>query len=175
MTTPKTTHCKCSSWAPAIQYRYQSANWRSYHREDSLEETGERYALFWKDDEPGNIRQHGIGFAIKTSLLRSMVETPVGISGYLMTWRIPLAKRRFATLVSAYTSTLDSSIDTEEEFWDSLNLTLDRVPKQCEILLLGDFSARVGIEHKIWTGMIGSHGTRNCNSNGVSRLTLCST
>ncbi|MEL7521448.1 MAG: endonuclease/exonuclease/phosphatase family protein, partial [Cyanobacteria bacterium J06553_1] len=144
-----------------------------FHGEDSLEETGEGYTFFWKGVEPGNIRQHGVGFAIKTSLLRNMVETPVGINERLMTWRIPLVKGRYATLVSAYAPTLGADADTKEAFYDTLNLTLDRIPKQDKILLLGDFNARVGVDHNIWPGIIGRHGTGKCNSNGLRLLTQC--
>ena len=144
-----------------------------FHGEDSLEETGEGYTFFWKGVEPGNIRQHGVGFAIKTALLRNMGETPVGINERLMTWRIPLVKGRYATLVSAYAPTLAANADTKEAFYDTLNLTLDRIPKQDKILLLGDFNARVGTDRNIWPGIIGRHGTGKCNSNGTRLLTLC--
>ena len=102
-----------------------------------------------------------------------MVETPVGISERLMTWRIPLAKGRYATFVSAYAPTLDSDSDVKEAFYDTLNTALERIPRQDKILLLGDFNARVGSDYNIWPGIIGRYGTGNCNSNGVRLLALC--
>ena len=143
------------------------------HSEDSLEETGEGYTFFWKGVEPGNIRHHGVGFAIKTSLLRNMVETPVGINERLMTWRIPLAKGRYATLISAYAPTLAADTDSKEAFYDSLNAALDRIHSHDKIIMLGDFNARVGADHSVWPGIIGRHGIGNCNSNGIRLLTLC--
>ncbi|KAK0152198.1 LINE-1 retrotransposable element ORF2 protein [Merluccius polli] len=43
-----------------------------------------------------------------SKLLQHIPESPIGINERLMIWRIPLAKERFATLISAYAPTLDS-------------------------------------------------------------------
>ena len=46
-----------------------------------------------------------------TALLQSTQESPIAIDERLMTLRLPLAKNRFATFVSVYSPTLDSSDD----------------------------------------------------------------
>lgn len=74
-----------------------------FHGEDSIEETSEGYTFFWKGVNPDARRLHGVGFAVKSSLLRSVQEMPTGINERLMTWRIPLSKGQHATLISAYT------------------------------------------------------------------------
>ena len=45
--------------------------------EDSLTEMGEGYTFFWKGLSPDAPRLHGVGFAIKSDLLRRLPETPV--------------------------------------------------------------------------------------------------
>ena len=144
-----------------------------FHGEDSIEEASEGYTFFWKGLSPETRRIHGVGFAVKTSLLKNMQEMPTGINERLMTWRIPLAKGHHATLISAYAPTLDSDNDTKESFYDLLDNTLRRIPRKDKILLLGDFNARVGTDHNTWKGVLGRHGTGKCNSNGVRLLTLC--
>jgi len=67
-----------------------------------LSEVGKGYTFFWKE-LPENFRRiYGVGFAIRTSLWSRFPESPSAISERLMTLRVPLAKGRFMTLISAY-------------------------------------------------------------------------
>ena len=61
-----------------------------------------------------------------------------------MTLRIPLAKNRFATLLSVYAPTLPSDTEVKDSFYQSLDEALHRIPKTDKILLLGVFNGRVG-------------------------------
>ena len=81
-----------------------------------------------------------------------------------MTLRLPFAKNRFATFVSVYSPTLNSSDDVIDRFYDTLYPTLRRISQDCKIILLGDFNARVGRNHDILHGVIGHHGDGNVNS-----------
>ena len=91
-----------------------------------------------------------------------------------MTLRLPLTKNRFATFVSVYSPTLDSSDDVKDLFYDTLYSTLGIISQDDKIILLGDFNARVGRNHDIWHGVIGHHGVGNMNSSGHRLLSLCS-
>jgi len=91
-----------------------------------------------------------------------------------MTLRIPLAKKRYATLLSAYAPTLRSENEAKVRFYQALDETLRQVPKSDKILLLGDFNARVGQNYRIWSGVLGRHGIGRENANGMRLLTLCS-
>ena len=91
-----------------------------------------------------------------------------------MTLRLPLAKNRFATFVSVYSPTLDSSDDVKDRFYDTLYSALRRISQDDKIILLGDFNARVGRNHDIWHGVIGHHGVGNMNSSGLRLLSLWS-
>ena len=143
--------------------------------EDSLTEMGEGYTFIWKGLSPDAPRFHGVGFAIKSDLLRRLPETPVGISERLMTLRIPLASKRYATIISAYAPTLMAEEDVKDAFYDLLDQTLSHIHRSDKILLLGDFNARVGSNYAVWNGIIGKHGVGKANSNGTRLLNICST
>ena len=57
-----------------------------------MEETTLGYTFFWKGLPPGSRRIHGVGFAVKTILMRSFSEQPVGLTERIMSWRIPLGE-----------------------------------------------------------------------------------
>lgn len=142
--------------------------------EDNLIEEGEGYTFFWRG-YPENVRRnHGVGFAVRNRLLKKIETTPVGISERLMSWRIPLAKGRYATLISAYAPTLDSEDDVKDAFYRSLDTTIRSAPRNDKLILLGDFNARVGKQNLLWPGVLGSHGIGNMNNNGERLLSLCS-
>ncbi len=132
------------------------------------------YTFFWKGFPPGGQHLYGVGFAIKNTILPSVTETPVGISERLMTLRIPLAKKRYATLLSAYAPMLLSENEAKGCFYQALDEALCQIPKSDKILLLGDFNARVGQNNRIWSGVLGRHGIGRVNANGMRLLTLCS-
>ncbi len=143
------------------------------HGEDSLTEAGAGYTFFWKGVPEGSRRNHGVGFAVKSKLLQRIPESPIGINERLMTWCIPLAKKRFATLISAYAPTLDAEHNIKDDFYRALDAILQKTPATDRLILMGDFNARVGTEHLVWSKVIGQHGVGKINHNGVRLLSLC--
>ncbi len=143
------------------------------HGEDSLTEAGAGYTFFWKGVPEGSRRNHGVGFAVKSKLLQCIPESPIGINERLMTWCIPLAKKRFATLISAYAPTLDAEHNIKDDFYRALDAILQKTPATDRLILMGDFNARVGTEHLVWSKVIGQHGVGKMNHNGVRLLSLC--
>ena len=142
--------------------------------ESSLVEMGTCYTFFWSGLPTFARRIHGVGFAVRTALLQSTIESLIAIDERLMTLRLPLAKNRFATFVSVYSPTLDSSDGVKDRFYDTLYSTLRRILQDDKIILLGDFNSRVGRNHDIWHGVIGHHGVGNMNSSCLRLLSLCS-
>ena len=90
--------------------------------EVSLSEVGEGYTLFWKGLPENARRIHGVVFAIRTSHLSRFPESPSAVNERLMTLRVPLAKGRFMTLISAYAPTLVAD-DVKDRFYDCLLYT----------------------------------------------------
>ena len=103
---------------------------------------------------------------------RATKNPEIAIDERLMTLRFPHAKNSFATFVSVYSPTLDSSDDVKDRFYDVLYSTLRRILQNNKIILLGDFNARVGRNNDIGHGVIGHHGIGNMNSSGLRPLSL---
>jgi len=142
--------------------------------EGSLVEQSGGYTFFWKGYPPDHPAVHGVGIAVRSSLLRNVPESPRGISPRLMTWRLPLPKGEFVTIISAYAPTLASDTAAKDEFYSQLSDHLRRVPANDKLILLGDFNARVGTDYRAWEGVLGLHGVGTMNENGLRLLTLCS-
>ena len=66
--------------------------------EGSLVETGTGYTFFWSGLPTVARRIHGVGFAVRTALLQSTLESPIAIDERLMSLRLPLAKNRLLPL-----------------------------------------------------------------------------
>ena len=76
-------------------------------------------------------------------------------------------------VIAAYAPTLPSPEEANDEFYESLSGLLRSVPDKDKILLLGDFNARVGCNHEVWSPAIGRFGRGNCNTNVERLLALC--
>ena len=149
----------------------KNTRWESH--QGSLSEVGEGYTFFWKGLPENSRRIHGVGFAIRTSLLSRFPELPSAISERLMTLRVPLAKGLFMTLISAYALTLVADDAAKDRFYGDLHSVLRSVPRSDKLFLLGDFNARVGADHHVWGDVIGKHGVGSVNSNGLRLLNTC--
>jgi hypothetical protein len=78
-----------------------------------------------------------------------------------------------ATLISAYAPTMLNADDVKDGFYEELESIITSVPQTDKLVLLGDFNARVGMDHKTWKGVIGQQGIGNSNSNGLLLLRTC--
>ena len=141
--------------------------------EGSITEDLGGYTFYWRGLPQEERRIHGVGFAIKNSLLRSLHSAPIGISERLMKLRLPLSNNRFATILSCYAPTLDASADVSDVFYERLDSEIRQTPQSDKIIVLGDFNARVGNNHMAWENVLGRHGIGNMNMNGHRLLTLC--
>ena len=114
--------------------------------EGSLREEGGGYTFFWKGKLQAD-QIHGVGFAIRTSLLRSMPVLPVGINEHLMKLCIPLSRIRYLTIISAYAPTLTSLDDAKEQFYEQFDQVIRSTPPSDKLVIIGDFNARVGRDY----------------------------
>ena len=57
----------------------------------SLAEMGTGYTFFWSGLPTVARRIRGVGFAVRTALLKSIQQSPIAIHAQLMTLRLPLA------------------------------------------------------------------------------------
>ena len=136
--------------------------------ESQLEEKGAGYTFFWIGKPGNDHRQAGVGFAIWTSYLSHIDTPPKGISERLMTMRIRLSGKNYATIVSAYAPAMTYPDDEKERFCESLKVTIGRVPRSDPLIVHGDVNARVGRNHGTWERVIGQHGMGNENTKWFS-------
>ena len=141
--------------------------------EGELCERGTGYTFFWSGRGAEERREAGVGFAMKTTLARKLVDKPKGVNDRLMTMRLPLTRGKFATIVSAYAPTLTNPEETKNKFYEDLHNVINAVPTADKLIILGDFNARVGRDTTTWEGVIGKHGVGKCNSNGLLLLQTC--
>ena len=141
--------------------------------EGQLKEAKGGYTFFWRGKDISERRIHGVGFAIKNSLIPKLSELPIGISERLMTLKLQLDKDQHATVISAYAPTLDATDEVKEDFYSQLDTVLSAIPKRDKTILLGDFNARVGRDNSLWSETIGKEGIGKINSNGELLLTNC--
>ncbi|KAJ2950085.1 hypothetical protein O0L34_g11426 [Tuta absoluta] len=141
--------------------------------EGELVEDGGGYTFFWKGTSASEPRRSGVGFAIKNHLLKRLQECPVHISDRITTLRLHLDKDNYLNVISVYAPTLDKSDDIKDKFYEEVSQCLDSINAREQILLLGDFNARVGRDYGAWPGVLGRHGVGNMNSNGQLLLSLC--
>lgn len=140
--------------------------------EGQLEEVGGGYSFFWKGVDEGEDRFAGVGFAVRTKLVKQLEELPSGINKRIIKMRLPLEHGRFVTIISVYAPTLKSEDAEKAAFYDELRRVLSVTPLHDKIWLCGDFNARVGTDSDTW-GALGKHGVGNMNDNGLMLLRLC--
>ena len=139
-----------------------------------IEEVAGGYTFFLKGKPEGDKRHHGVGFAIRTKLVKNLEgKYPTGINERLMYMKLPL-QNSVLFIISAYAPTLGHSDEEKERFYSTLSDLIKSVPSSYKLLLLGDFNARVGRDHSSWENVIGKHGIGRENSNGTLLLSLCS-
>ena len=138
--------------------------------------TEKNYTFFWSGKSEKEKRESGVCFAIKNSLAGKIEGgAPKAINDRLMTVRLPLAKKRFATFISVYAPTMQHTAEFKEQFYSELRAAIVATPKSDKLTILGDFNARVGADFSAWEGVLGRHGVGKCNSNGQLLLELCMT
>ena len=98
---------------------------------------------------------------------------PKSINERLMTTRIRLSGKNYATIVSAYAPTMTYPDEERERFYESLEVTIGRVPTSDKLIVLGDFNARVGRDHETRERVIGHYGIGNEHDNGSLLLNRC--
>nr|VZH96321.1 unnamed protein product [Spirometra erinaceieuropaei] len=139
-----------------------------------LEEVGVGYTFFGSGRPRAERRDAGVAFAIRNDIVGRLPCLPQGINDRLMSLRLHLRGRgEFATIISAYAPPMTSPDAVRDKFYEDLHALLATVPKADKLIVLGDFNARVGTDHTAWKGVLGPHGLRGSNDNGLLLLRTC--
>ena len=135
--------------------------------EGQLRERGAGNTFFWNGQASNERHKTGVGFAVKNELIGKLSSLPQGVNNCLMTLKLPLSGGKQATIISAYAPTMTNPDDINDKFYEDLHSLTAAVLKSEKLIILRDFSARVGTDHKTWENVIEKNGTRSCNSNGL--------
>nr|VZI52007.1 unnamed protein product [Spirometra erinaceieuropaei] len=145
-----------------------------FSEQGQLEEVGAGYTFFWSGRPRAERRDAGVAFAIRNDIVGRLPCLPQGINDRLMSHRLPLRRGgKFATIISAYTPTMTNPDAVRDKFYEDLHALLATVSKADKLIVLGDFNARVGTDHTAWRGVLGPHGLRGSNDNGLLLLRTC--
>ena len=102
----------------------------SSYEEESAFRTIVRFVLVW-------ICRFPIPLGVWEGLRFVIVALP-GLFSYLF----------YATIVSAYASTMTNPDEVKDKFYDDLDSVISTAPRTDKLILLGDFNARVGTDHQ---------------------------
>ena len=128
------------------------------------------FTLFWHGKPSDEVREHGVGFAVRSRLLGSITPPAEGTEPILFL-RIPTSSRP-VSLISAYAPNLASTAEAKDKFYDDLSAAI-RIPGIELLFIAGDFSARVGVEHNSWPTCLDQFVTGKMNEKGQHLLELC--
>ena len=129
------------------------------------------FTFFWKGKSEEERRDHGVGFAVSNKLLR-MASEPTDGTERLLTMQLNTVQG-VANIICAYAPTNCSTEETKDSFYEELDRTIKSIPSNEQIILLGDFNARVGNDYESWNVCLGRHGIGKMNNNGQRLLELC--
>nr|VZI30843.1 unnamed protein product [Spirometra erinaceieuropaei] len=145
-----------------------------FSEQGQLEEVGAGYTFFWSGRPRAERRDAGVAFAIRNDIVGRLPCLPQGINDRLMSLRLPLWGGKFATIISAYAPPMSSpDAASRDKLYEDLHALLATVSKADKLFVLGDFDARVGTDHTAWRGVLGPHGLRGSNDNGLLLLRTC--
>ncbi|BHF67756.1 hypothetical protein SprV_0301078500 [Sparganum proliferum] len=145
-----------------------------FSEQGQLEEVGAGYTFFWSGRPRTERRDAGVAFAIRNDIVGRLPSSPQGINDRLMSLRLPLRRGgKFATIISAYAPPMTSPDAARDKFYENLHALLATVSNADKLIVLGDFNARVGADHAVWRGVLGPHGLRGSNDNGLLLLRTC--
>ncbi|BHF85805.1 hypothetical protein SprV_1002897800 [Sparganum proliferum] len=146
-----------------------------FSEQGHLEVVGAGYTFFWSGRPRTERRDAGVAFAIRNDVVGRLHCLTQGINDRLMSLGLPLLRRggKFATIISAYAPPLTSPVAARDKFYEDMHALLTTVSKADKLIVLGDFNARVGTDHTDWRGVLGPHGLRGSNDNGLLLLRTC--
>ena len=111
-------------------------------QETRLPESGsmmeKHYTFFWQGKGAAETREHGVGFAVRNTLL-GMIEPPTNGKESLLTLRLSTADG-LVNLVCVYAPTLNSPGEVKDQLYESLDAAIGTIPFSEDIFLLGDLN-----------------------------------
>ena len=111
--------------------------------EGSLQEHSAGYTLFWSGKSATERRLAGLGFVLRTYIASKLEDLPTGRSNHIMSMRLLLKNKQYATVFSVYAPTLQAEPAEKDKFYSEFRSLLQNTPADDKLLILGDFNAKV--------------------------------
>ncbi|GFS25046.1 endonuclease-reverse transcriptase [Elysia marginata] len=132
------------------------------------------YVYIWSGVDQKEHAKHGVGFLLHPETAKNLLDTQQ------ISERIILIKLRqtqkIINYVQIYAPCNDSYSDEEKDkFFETISDTINNIPDNEELTVMGDFNGKVGQRRDPWTKHLGpfSDNTGTCNYNGNLILELC--
>lgn len=132
------------------------------------------YVYIWSGVDQKEYAKHGVGFLLHPETAKNLLDTQQ------ISERIILIKLRqnqsVINYVQIYAPCNDSYSDEEKDkFFETVSDTINNIPDNEELMIMGDFNGKVGQRRDPWTKHLGpfSDNTATCNYNGNLILELC--
>nr|VZI50119.1 unnamed protein product [Spirometra erinaceieuropaei] len=133
--------------------------WQTELSRGKLEEMDAGHTIFWSGRPKAERRDAVIAFAVWNDIVGRLPCSPQGINNRLMSLRLHLQGRKFATNVSVYANPLllrppTTRFDAvRNKLYEDLHVLLMSDPKADRLIVSGDFNVRVNT-HECWVTMI---------------------
>ncbi|KAI8519266.1 hypothetical protein Bbelb_025230 [Branchiostoma belcheri] len=95
----------------------------------------ESYTFFWQGKAREETREHGVGFAIRNTMLH-MIEPPSGGTERIIALRLSTHEGP-VNLLSVYAPTLQATSETKDQFYEQLDSVVKEIPTSEHIYIWG--------------------------------------
>jgi len=104
----------------------------------------QKYAIWYAGEEK---QGYGGTAFIVTGKMKDQVIQFMAVSGRISYIRIK-NKPHNLSIINVYAPTEKADIERKQEFYDQLEDTFNKIPKQDRLIILGDFNAQIGKEQE---------------------------
>ena len=112
-------------------------------QETRLAESGtlreKNFTFIWQGKGEQETREHGVGYAIRNTLLK-MTEPVRDGTERILSLRLHTTEGT-VNLISVYSPTLYAPQEVKDDFYDQLQRVIQNISSQEQLILLGDFNA----------------------------------
>ena len=130
----------------------------------------DEYTILLSSRKDGICRE-GVGLVISQPLLQCL-ETFEAVSSRIITAKFKI-KEGILNIIQVYAPTSAHSETESDEFYDTLQLHIQKIKKNEKLILMGDLNAKIGREHCSWKPTVGRFGLGELNSRGEKLLEFC--
>lgn len=119
-------------------------------------------------------KRSGVGILMKNNLVKDIIHVARKSSRIIAMWGKFHGMKM--AILSVYAPTEHYDMDVKEEFYAEMDMVIESIPNEYRknIVILGDFNARIGEYDPIWYNIRGKYGIRSeLNENGQLLLDLC--